>query len=133
MRNWLETGTKSRSVEKRVNVKSLGKRPIADCKTVYPGSIPGVASKKSSYFNAVYQHVPERDENAINELTENSEPRGIPKSIPHRGPLSRSVRVDPRAAKAVGRMTSARLNFTSSTGTTRTSLLSTRSANQGAF
>ena len=38
------TGVNSRSGEKRVNDKSLGKRTTEGCKTVYPGSIPGVAS-----------------------------------------------------------------------------------------
>jgi hypothetical protein len=34
---------------KRVNIKGLGRRLGADCKTVYPGSIPGVASKPSRF------------------------------------------------------------------------------------
>jgi hypothetical protein len=38
------TGKNSRLGEKRVNVNGLGKGPSAGCKTVYPGSIPGVAS-----------------------------------------------------------------------------------------
>jgi hypothetical protein len=38
------TGINLRSGEKRVNINGLGERPKADCKTVYPGSIPGVAS-----------------------------------------------------------------------------------------
>jgi hypothetical protein len=39
------TRTNSRFGEKRVNVKGLRKMANPDCKTVYPGSIPGVASK----------------------------------------------------------------------------------------
>ena len=38
------TGINPRSGEKRVNINRLGERPSPDCKTVYPGSIPGVAS-----------------------------------------------------------------------------------------
>jgi hypothetical protein len=38
------TGKNSRLREKRVNAKGLGKSDFGDCKTVYPGSIPGVAS-----------------------------------------------------------------------------------------
>ena len=38
------TGINPHIGEKRVNVKGLGRWPSPDCKTVYPGSIPGVAS-----------------------------------------------------------------------------------------
>jgi len=36
-----------RSRERRVNVKDLRKVYVGDCKTVYPGSIPGVASNSA--------------------------------------------------------------------------------------
>jgi hypothetical protein len=53
----------------------------AVCKTVYPGSIPGVASKNSCDFKGVYRDWLERIQNASSELSANSAPSSIQKSI----------------------------------------------------
>jgi hypothetical protein len=50
------TGINSRLGGKRVNVRGLGKWPNADCKTVYPGSIPGVASNPARQFETGCTH-----------------------------------------------------------------------------
>ena len=45
MKSRKNTGDYSTALGKPVNIKGLWNRQIRDCKTVYPGSIPGVASK----------------------------------------------------------------------------------------
>ena len=59
-----ESGIFRASKKFLVSVKGLGKRCPADCKTVYPGSIPGVASNKinesAQALRRQRQHLPTR-------------------------------------------------------------------------